>query len=190
MNSGQSVLIIGAFVVLSTMTLNVNTQLVNTGTTGLEMEATLDAISIAQSVLDEVLTKDFDQTTSGGARVYTPTNLTPTIKLGTEGSSEHISGDAGVDTSSASVFESQTKFNDVDDYDGYVRKVWNSRFGWFNVTVSVAYVNEDDPSTALSSQSFYKRVSVKVNHPNLVKDSWNNVIPLVVQDLAVYRRYF
>lgn len=189
MQSGQSVLVIGAFVILSTMTLNVNATLVNTSTTGLEMEATLDAISIAQSTIDETLTKDFDQRTAGGVRIYSPSGLTETDDFGTDGTSEKIGGDTGVDTSSTSNFESQVKFNDVDDYNGYLRKVWNPRFGWFTVKVHIDYVNEDDPSAAQTNSTFCKRVSVTVTHPNLVKDTKNNVIPLVIQDLAVYRRY-
>ena len=187
MNSGQSVLTIGAFVVLSTMTLNVNTMLTGTGTTGLEMEATLDGISIAQSMLDELLSKEFDQHTVGGVRAYSPDDLTLTSAFGPEGTAQAITG---LDSSSTSVFQSKTKFDDVDDYNGYVRKVWNPRFGWFDVSVGVDYANEDNPNATQTSRSFYKRVSVRVIHPNLVKDVNNNVIPLVVQDLAVYRRYF
>jgi hypothetical protein len=187
MNSGQSVLTIGAFVILSTMTLNVNTQLTDTGTTGLEMEATLDAISIAQSTLDEVLTKDFDQKTDDGTRAYSPNDLTQTGGFGPDATVEVITG---VDSSSHSIFQSETKFNDVDDYNNYFRKVWNTRFGWFDVTVKVDYANEDNPNVAQTERTFYKRVTVRVNHPNLVKDNHNNVVPLVVQDLAVYRRYF
>lgn len=187
MNSGQSVLTIGAFVVLSSMTLNVNTQLTDTGTTGLEMEATLDGISIAQSTLDEILTKDFDQHTTGGVRAYSPDDLTASGAFGPDGPPQMITG---LDSSSSSVFQSQTKFDDVDDYNGYTRKVWNTRFGWFDVSVGVNYANEDNPNTSQTTRSFYKRVSVRVTHPNLVKDRNNNVIPLIVQDLAVYRRYF
>jgi hypothetical protein len=187
MNSGQSVLTIGAFVVLSTMTLNVNTMLTDTGTTGLEMEATLDAISIAQSMLDEVLTKEFDSKTTDGARAFSPSDLTSSGSFGPDGTGEVITG---LDSSSYSIFQSTTKFDDVDDYNGYVRKAWNPRFGWFDVSVSVSYANEDNPNTTQTDRSFYKVVSVRVSHPNLVKDNNNHVIPLVVQDLAVYRRYF
>lgn len=190
MNSGQSFLVIGAFVVLSTLTLNVNATLINTSTTGLEMEATLDAVSIAQTMTDEILTQEYDQQTTGGARVYDATDLTRAGDLGPDGTGEKIDGDHGVDTSSTGNFESRGKFNDVDDYHGYTRKAWNPRFGWYTVTVTVCYVNEDDPSLASADRTFYKRVTVSVTHPNLVKDFNNNVIPLVVQDLSVYRRYF
>ncbi len=190
MNSGQSFLVIGAFAILSTMTLNVNGSLVHTSTLGLEMEATLDAVSIAQTMMDEILTQEFDQETLGGARVISFGDLTSSANFGPDGSSERINGDYGIDTSSTGDFESRNKFNDVDDYHGYTRKTWNPRFGWFTVGTRVSYVNEDDPSEALSNQTFYKCITVTVTHPNLVKDSRDNVIPYVSQNLAVYRRYF
>lgn len=189
MNSGQSFLVIGAFIILSTLTLNVNATLINTSSTGLEMEATLDAVSIAQTLMDEILTRDFDQNTVGGIRVYSPNDMTRSSDLGVDGS-ESIVGDHGVDTSSTGKFESKSKFNDVDDYKGYHRRAWNPRFGWFDVSASVCYVDEDDPDNGPTHRSFYKRVTITVTQQNLVKDMNNNVIPYVVQDLAVYRRYF
>ena len=190
MNSGQSFLVIGAFVVLSTLTLNVNSSLIMTTTTGLEMEATLSAVSIAQTMTDEVLTRDFDQKTTSGKRIYEAHDLTYSSEFGPDGIAEQIIGDNAVDTSRTDGFESKTKFNDVDDYEGYVRKSWNPRFGWFNVTVHVEYVDEDNPDAPSGGRTFYKCVTVEVMHPSLVKDANNEVIPYVIKDLAVYRRYF
>lgn len=190
MNSGQSFLVIGAFVVLSTLTLNVNASLINTSTTGLEMEATLDAVSIAQTMMDEILNQEFDQNTTNGVRIYDTHDLTRAASFGPDGIGEPIVGDHGVDTSRTDYFESRTKFNDVDDYEGYARRVWNPRFGWFNVTVKVEYVSEDNPDQLAWGRTFYKRVTVKVMHPSLVKDANNEVVPYVIKDLAVYRRYF
>jgi hypothetical protein len=190
MQSGQTFLIIGAFMLLSTMTLNVNSTLIGTSTTGLEMEATLDAMSIGQTLLDEILTQDFDQKVVGGVRVYVPDSLTAPAKFGPDATSEKISGNLGIDTSRTDNFQSLTHFNDVDDYSGYSRMSWNPRFGWFVLTAKIDYVNEDNPYIVLTSQSFYKRVTVTVTHPNLGKDMKNNVIPVVLQDLAVYRRFF
>jgi hypothetical protein len=190
MNSGQTFLIIGAFVLLSTMTLNVNSTLIVTSTTGLEMEATLDAMSIGQTLVDEILTQDFDQKATGGVRVYSPDSLTPPSGFGPDGAAEKITGNQGIDTSSTDNFQSLTRFNDVDDYNGYCRKSWNPRFGWFTITVHIDYTDEDNPYVLLSKQSFYKRISVTVTHPNLMKDIKNNVIPVTLQDIAVYRRFF
>jgi hypothetical protein len=190
MNTGQTFLVIGAFVVLSTLTLNVNASLITTSTTGLEMEATLGAVSIAQSMMDEILNQEFDEMTATGVRVYDAKNLTKFLDLGPDGIDQQIVGDHGVDTSQTNNFESRTRFNDVDDYKGYARKTKNPRFGWFDVTVQVEYVDEDNPDVLSAGRTFYKRVTVKVVHPNLVKDVNNQVVPYVIKDLAVYRRYF
>jgi len=190
MNTGQILLVIGAFVVLSTLTLNVNATLVKTSTTGLEMEANLDALSIGQTMLDEILTKEFDEKTLDGVRAFSPDDLTPGYQFGPDGSAEQITGNGGVDTSMTGHFQSKVKFDDVDDYDNYTRKAWNPRFGWFTVTVKIEYVNEDIPDYITYWNSFYKRISVTVSQANMVKDFDDNVIPLVMRDLSVYRRYF
>jgi hypothetical protein len=190
MNTGQILLVIGAFVVLSTLTLNVNASLIKTSTTGLEMEANLDALSIGQTMLDEILTKEFDEKTLNGVRAFLPSDLTPVYQLGRDGAGEQITGNGGVDTSMTGDFQSKLKFDDVDDYDNYTRKAWNPRLGWFTVTVKIDYVDEDFPDMITYWTSFYKRITVTVTQANMVKDFNDNVIPLVMRDLSVYRRYF
>jgi hypothetical protein len=189
MNTGQILLVIGAFVILSTLTLNVNATLVKTSTTGLEMEANLDALSIGQTMLDEILRKEFDEKTLGGERAFLPWDVTPLYQFGPDQSEEHITGNGGVDTSMTGDFQSKLKFDDVDDYDNYTRNAWNPRFGWFTVTVKIDYVSELIPDYVTYWNSFYKRITVTVSQPNMVKDLDGNVFPLVMRDLSVYRRY-
>jgi hypothetical protein len=190
MNTGQILLVIGAFVVLSTITLNVNATLVKTSTTGLEMEANLDALSIGQTMLDEILTKEFDEKTLNGVRAFSSLDVTPNYQFGPDGAGEVITGNGGVDTSMTGDFQSKYRFDDVDDYDSYTRKAWNPRFGWFTVSVKIEYVDEDFPDLVTDWNSFYKRITVTITQPNMVKDFNDTIVPLVMRDLAVYRRYF
>lgn len=189
-NTGQVGFVIGAFVILSTLTLNVNATLINTTTTGLEMEAMLDALSVGQTMLDEVLTKEFDERTLNGVRAFSYTDITPSFFFGPDGSTERILENHGVDTSSTGNFLSKKRFDDVDDYNNYHRRVWNPRFGWFDVRVDIEYLDEDYPEMMTSWRTFYKGIAVTITHPNLVKDLDQNVIPLVLRDMSVYRRYF
>ena len=99
-------LLIGAFVLLSTLTLGVNTTIINTTTMGLEMEANLNALSYAQSMMDEIQTRAFDQVVTNGKRVFTDAAMTSTGSFG-PGGTEVISG---VDSSRNGIFLSQTKF--------------------------------------------------------------------------------
>lgn len=189
-NTGQVSFVIGAFVILSTLTLNVNATLINTSTTGLEMEATLDALSIGQTMLDEVLSQEFDERTLGGVRAFSYNDITPRFFFGPDGSAEPITENGGVDTSTTGNFLSKIRYDDIDDYSGYKRRVWNPRFGWFDVRVNIEYLDEDDANTMTSWRTFYKRVTVTITHPNLAKDLDENVVPLVMRDMSVYRRYF
>ncbi len=63
MNTGQVMFIHGAFAMLSMLALNVNRTMIGSLVLGLEMEATLNAFSIGQSMLDEVMQKNFDEKT-------------------------------------------------------------------------------------------------------------------------------
>lgn len=183
MNTGQTMLIIAALSLLSTLTLNINASLMNASVFGYNMEVNLDAISIAQSMLDEVLFNDYDQKTIT-KRAFSYSEISAT--LGPE-SGETISG---VDSSWTGDYKSKTKFNDVDDYNGYTRLARSTRLGLFNVSVTVKYVVEGSPDQISMTPTFYKRVTVTVTHPNMITDNQGNIVPMVMKDLSIYRRYF
>ena len=138
-------------------------------------------------MLDEILTRDFDEHTTNGHRVFNYSDLTSGNAFGPDGTSEVISS---VDSSRTDDFLSKARFDDVDDYNGYRRMAWNSRLGWFPVSVSVKYVSETDPNTESIPRTYYKRITVVVTHPNMMTDQNGNVVPLTMQDLSIYRRYF
>lgn len=192
MNTGQIMFILGAFTMLSMLALNVNRTMVGSLILGLEMEATLNALSVGQSMLDEVMQKNFDQKTIDKI-AYGYSDITSAVSLG-PGPSEAISGFDSSYTSGGTFhdFQSKTKFNDVDDFKGYKRKVWDSRLGYFEVTDSVMYVKETDPNAPSSSATFYKMVVVVVRHPNLPRatDTSSTSMPIILRDVSVYRQYF
>lgn len=192
MNTGQIMFILGAFAMLSMLALNVNRTMIGSLVLGLEMEATLNALSIGQSLLDEVMQKNFDEKTIDKV-AYTYSDITQPSSLGPE-SGESITGFDSSYTSGGTFydFQSKLKFDDVDDYKGYTRKVWDSRLGYFEVTDSIKYVSETSPNTASSGATFYKMVVVVVRHPNLPKssDTSSTSLPIILRDVSVYRQYF
>jgi hypothetical protein len=187
MNTGQTMMVILAMMLLGTLSLNVNSTLINSSSTSLEMEAQLDALSYGQTMLDEILSKSFDQKTANGTRIFYPADMSS--YLGYDGGTEFF---VKPDSSYLGAFKSLTKYNDVDDYNGYWRIVTNARLGQFTIRDTVQYVSETCPdSVKLSTQqTFYKRVTVYITSPYLTKDKNGNVFPLVMRDLAVYRKYF
>lgn len=184
--------VLGAFAMLSMLALNVNRTMIGSLVLGLEMEATLNALSVGQSMLDEMMQKEFDQKTVNKV-AYTYDEITAPAYLGAE-SGESISGYDSAYTSGGTFhdFQSKLKFNDVDDYKGYRRKVWDSRLGYFTVTDSVYYVSETSPDQTSASATFYKVLVVVVEHPNLPKatDTSPTSLPVILRDLKVYRQYF
>ena len=177
-------LVIGAFAMLSLLTLSINATIINTLSLTAESEMILNAHAFGQSMLDEILTRNFDEKTIL-YRAYGPNDLTPATSFGWDFAIERINY---VDTT----YDSRRKFNDVDDYHKYRRKVKNA-LGWtFTLTDSVHYVKEhkDSVDVVSTSQTFYKRISVYVYNDMLPKKANGEVIPLVMRDVAVYRRFF
>jgi hypothetical protein len=159
---------------------------------GLEMESTTNALSIGQSMLDEVMQRNFDQKTIDKV-AYGYSDVTAAGSIGPE-TGEAISGIDSAYTS-GSVFHdflSKSEFNDVDDYNLYHRRVWDARLGWFDITDTVKYVSETSPNTAASSATFYKMIVVVVRHPNLprAQDTSSTSLPIILKDFSVYRQYF
>ena len=184
--------ILGAFAMLSMLALNVNRTMYSTQILGLETETTLNALSIGQSMLDEIMQKNFDQMTIDKI-AYSYSDITAPWDLG-PGPTEAITGWDSCYTSGGLFhdYQSKLKFSDVDDYKGYMRKVRDPRLGIFEVTDSVMYVKEAAPTVTSSSATFYKKIVVVVRHPNLpkVNDTSSTVIPIILRDIKIYRQYF
>lgn len=194
MNTGQMMLVIGAFAMLSILALSFNSTMFGSLKLGLEMEATLNALSIGQSMMDEILSKNFDEKTTGAVRAYTYADVTVAGSLGSEGAGETISY---VDSSYSSGgtfydFASKSKFDDVDDYHLYKRKVLDARLGYFFVYDTIKYCSEYNPVNDTTSATFYKIITIVVTHPNLPtqSDTAHTSLPIILKDIAIYRRYF
>ena len=174
MISSHMMFVVGAFALLSLITLSVNSIIVEKTTVMLDTEASITAISIAQAMIDEIQSKEYD-TQTVSARVYNTANLTPTNQLGPE---------VGESLTLPDVFpyQSATHFNDIDDYNGYRRTVSTTRLDNFAVTDSIYYVMESNLNLKSSTQTYYKKMVVTVTHPSMK-------VPVVLTDVVVYRRY-
>ncbi len=201
MNTGQVLLIIAALVVLSFVTLAINSMLLSKTTTILQSEAHLTAISIAQSMIDEIMVAAYDSATDG-KRVYPgqETKLTPSVYLGPETNTipSEISAVTIPELPDTTIaYKSATKYNDIDDYNNYKRYYYSPSLGTFTVVDTVFYVLFTDPNTKSNTQTFFKKVVVTVRHPNLYPpdefqsyDLWRGRFYLQLSDVVVYRRYF
>lgn len=176
MGLGQIQLVVGALVILSTLQLSINSSILRSYITSWDSEATIDAISIGEAMVDEVLTKGFDEETIN-QKVYNADSLTASYYFGPDISAEFVSANE------REPFESASKFDDVDDYHGYTRLVASPRLGDFTVRDSIIYVRNTNQDSLSTTSSWYKKIVVIVNHQKLLN-------PVMVKGLSVYRRYF
>ncbi len=158
MGTGQSIMSVFAMLLLSTLMLRVNGTLLNSGNVVTNSKLGLTAIALAQSRLEEIKSKAFDQNTVS-ATVSTTSSLTAASKLGPE------------------TGEVYPNFNDVDDFNGFTytdtvqinpdlaKSATNCYY--FKEIDSVVYVSSTSPDVTSSSQTWNKKITVKITIPQM-----------------------
>lgn len=194
MGMGQMLTVIGAITLLSIIALTINNLFIQKTITMLESEAALNAISIAQSMIDEIKQKNrnykcspasegercsgFDERTRT-TPIYNPVLFTPSTNFGPD------PGEVAPEIDMTVPFVSFTVFDDVDDYHRYRRKVQTTFMGEFDVVDSIFYGREDNPNTVSPVQTYFKKIVVTVRHRNIVTYPY-----IQLSDVVVYRRDF
>ncbi len=154
-------LTIGGIVLLTTFVLYANGLMFDNTKIASDNEYVITAISLAQSIIDEAKTKAFDELTLL-APVTSPGGLTPVHLLGPDGASEAL---ASSDTINNQHPKSISHYDDVDDYNGYIRIVNTPRAEGFRIQAAVNYVSETNPDSVSALRTFCKRMLVTVTSP-------------------------
>src|SRR3972149_8129854 len=81
MNTGQMMLVIAAFAMLSTLALGINGTIINTMALSLQSEMAMNAHAFAQSMLDEILTKWYDEKAIS-TKIYNYSDMTAAGSFG------------------------------------------------------------------------------------------------------------
>jgi hypothetical protein len=148
MNTGQSLLSIGALLMFSLVSLNFNSSVLQNTTVEVENKVYLTGFSLADDLLEEVKQKAFDAATVNFPTTN-PASLTAPNNLG------------------HSYSEVYPNFNDIDDFNGFSRGVSAPHAENYEVSCVVQYVDGDDPDVVVNTQTFYKKVTVTVTSPYL-----------------------
>jgi hypothetical protein len=149
----------GALAILGCFVLSANRMMLTNTQVPMQTEHYLTALSIAQSIIDEAKTKAFDQNVVSTS-VSDTSGLS--LTLGRE-SGESVPVPDTLVTSSG--YWSATKFNDVDDYNGYTRRINTPRMTGYFATVSVTYASLTYPDSSTTKRTFCKRMTVWVSIP-------------------------
>ncbi len=146
MGTGQTLLTIGAIMLLGGVILNVNRDIGDTSTILLHSNIGIEEVSLASSVIEEAQGLAFDEFTDTST-VSTTSQLTKATLLGQE------NGDS-------------TDLDDFDDYNGLNNagrlEIDTLETGIYYVYTKVCYVNSNDLTTSSSTQTWNKRLDVSV----------------------------
>ena len=140
MNLGESLLSIGAIVLLSIIILGTNNTIISTGNSLNESKFDILATSIGTSIIEEASNKAFDENTIDTTASKT-TELT--VKLGPEGETRHY-------------------FDDFDDYNGYTGSDSTMPSAIFNYRCKVEYVTSGNPDNVSSPRTWDKKLTVYI----------------------------
>ncbi len=196
-------LVIGALILISVVSLSVNSMILSKTNTMLEIEANMNAIALGQSMLDEVLSKSYDNATANGTKIFDSSLFTAPGSLGcngTEASRVPLPDSLPLPAPNTmpnidTTYNATRYYNDVDDYNGYKRIAFTPSMATFYIIDTVYYVSENNPDQKSTVQTFYKKVVVTIRHRNMVPAGvsftpWSGSYSLQLSDIAVYRRYF
>jgi hypothetical protein len=178
MNTGQMLAVLVALSLLGVVSLTNNTLMLSKTETMLEAEASLNAISIAQTLIDEIMTKNYDLATVT-KKVVNADDFTDPLSLGPNDAEKKSVPLPDV----GPTYRSIKYYNDLDDYNGYRRIVSTPKMGDFTLLVDIFYVSETYPDEVSKDETFHKKIIVTVSHLNLSE-------PVQLSDISVYRRYF
>jgi hypothetical protein len=152
MGTGQVMMTIFAMVLLSFLILRVNNSFLQTNTTLYTTKFDVLAFSLAQSMIQEIESENFDEATVT-AIVSNTTSLSAT--LGPE------SG------------ETFATFDDIDDFNNYTRSVTKLPSAVFNIKCLVNYVTSAAPDVATSTKTWNKRITIYVTSPSMMISAAN-----------------
>jgi hypothetical protein len=139
MNTGQSLMSVGALFILALVSLRFNSVVLQNTALETENKVYLTAFSLADDLIEEIKQKAFDEKTIDFQAIREDQLTSP------------LSREAG---------EEWPYYDDVDDYNNYVKPVSLPHVEDYTVSCTVNYTdaNGDD----IFAKSFYKKVTVKV----------------------------
>ncbi len=153
--------LMGAMIVFSIYSSNVNANMVRSDTLLTDTEVELTAIGLGQSVIDEARDTFFDEVAVTadtsligqlGAGLLTPAQIPAAF-----------TAPAGLGPETG---EAYPNFDDFDDYDG-LDLTRATAYGTYRVRAEVVYAPTNAPMTTSTNRTTLKRLTVRVTHADL-----------------------
>jgi len=151
MNTGQSMMTMGAMILLSAIVLRVNTSNLNNEEVRDQAQYGVLATSIATSIIEEAQSKSFDHNTDTNS-VTLLTQLSSV--LGPEGG------------------ETEETFNDFDDYHGFTKRDSTMPSAIFDIACEVVYVTPNNIEGFSNNREWHKKINVTIASPFMPADTF------------------
>ena len=167
-------LTIGAILLFGLFLSSSNRMMIGNNQIASQNEYYITGMSLAQSIIDEAKTKAFDQSTvNADTAVVARSSMTAPGSLGpgageTVPSTDTLSSLAPYSSTNKG-YMSAVKFNDVDDYNKYTRRVNTPRAEGYVLTVTVNYATETNPDNVEIVRTYCKKMTVQVTSPYFPK---------------------
>ncbi len=148
MNTGQSMLAIGAIILLSVIILNVNNGFLTTNDSMMDSKFGILATSLAESIILEANNKAFDEHTAEGNTILNVNSFTPPDSLGPDNG------------------ETFSDFNDFDDFNGFDTTITDLPSAVYHLHCQVFYVSTNNLTSPSASSTWSKKLTVTVTSPS------------------------
>jgi len=152
MNTGHTLLAVGAMMLLSVTILGINSKSLSTSNVLYNTKFGVLAVSLGTSIIEEASAKEFDLAGSSDAI----TSLT------------QLTASSGLGPASGEVYPN---FNDFDDYNWLHKvdsvKINSKTFAAFIIDCRVRYVSESNPTVISTDKTWHKRIDVSVTSPSM-----------------------
>lgn len=162
----QMLFAVGAIMLLGILLVPVHQTSLNRQQVLIATEATNTATAIGQELIEEITVRKFDENYCGrGDSATSATQFSATLTI---------------ETSKGDTAGRVWTYDDVDDYNNYKNTIFTPRLGNFIDSCKVYYVTEDAPDVVSGSQTFLKRIDVRVKNPYVLsKDSTVTVSKII-----------
>lgn len=146
MNASQLILSFASIIILSTIIVLTNRASLETQDERISARNLYHSINEARNLFEEIKSKMFDEKLIS-MNSFNRDSLTPNSMLGPDN-------------------ETHQEFDDIDDYNGFVKEIGLENGKKFLFKVQVTYVNENNPDFLSTTRTFYKLVTIKCTDQN------------------------
>ncbi len=159
MNTGQSLLTIGAMLLLSVTVLRVNNNILGTNSILMDSKFGVLAISLGTSIIEEANKKAFDLAGSDSS-------IASIDLLTAPGAMGPAFGEVYPD------------FNDFDDFNGFKDTITNLPSAEFRISCKVYYVEPENPDVKVNFRTWHKKIDVAITSPNIGSNERRDTVRL------------